>query len=496
MLNSPKVEIGTKVSYDGKLHTIRAFDGSIVHLYSEAGKSCRIGIQTLCGSEDFNIVGWEPHTRGPTFPDMLSPELQTEAEELLAHLREATTGFRSGILDAALPYEPRPEYDPTATSLTSRMKSKAKELGMGERTLWKKHKAYDNMGLAGLVDGRMQQPRNPTGNLDPRVRQAILDVLSELTDRSNHTKDHIRRLVQIRLDAEYGDGEVECPKKTAFNKALNEIGRGRGYFGSAKGRRSAANRPDTPYRRFNATRPGEFVLIDSTPLDAFAIDPVSHRWVSLQLTLAFDLFSRSIVAWRFTPRDASAVDAALLLYDIIKPEPIRPDWDQKVRFSKRYVGIPQELIIEAGLEDAAAIPVIEPETVVIDRGRIFLSQAFRFACEQMGINIHISRPRAPTDKSHIERVFGSIRTSFVQQLPGYKGPDVYSRGANVEDEAFFFTDEIEELFAEWVATYWQERHHEGLNFDGAPRMNVSPNEMYEEGIARAGSVLHSKNNEP
>ncbi len=50
-------------------------------------------------------------------------------------------------------------------------------------------------------------------------------------------------------------------------------------------------------------------------------------------------------------------------------------------------------------------------------------------------------------------------------------------------------DEIEELFAEWVATYWQPRHHAGLHFDAAPRLNLSPNEMYEEGIARAGFIF-------
>ena len=30
-------------------------------------------------------------------------------------------------------------------------------------------------------------------------------------------------------------------------------------------------------------------------------------------------------------------------------------------------------------------------------------------------------------------------------LPGYKGPDVYSRGVDPESEAFFFLDELEDI---------------------------------------------------
>lgn len=486
MLRAPKLSIGCQVSFDGEQHTLVGFDGSSALLRSRQGISSRIAIGDLMAAQDFRILeDSSVKNPVPSFPDMLSPELLRESEEMRNHLREVATGYRYGTPDNALPHEPRVEYDPEL-NYSERMKTKAEALGVTERTLWNRMKAYENNGLMGLVDIRKLRVSSPAGRLDPRVRQAMLDILNELTDKSNHTKDHIRRLVQLRLDAEYGEGEVVCPKRTAFNKALNELGRGRGYFGSAKGRRSAANRPDTPYRRFSATRPGEFILIDSTPLDAFAIDPVSYRWVSLQLTIAFDLFSRSIVAWRFTARDASRVDAALLLYDIITPKPMLPGWSENTKFSRRYVGIPEHLIVEVGAEDAAAVPIVNPETVVVDRGRIFISQAFQDACERLGINIHLSRPRTPTDKSHIERAFGAIRTSFVSQLPGYKGPDIYSRGESVEDDAFFFVDEIEELFAEWVATYWQARHHSGLTFDTAPKLNLSPNEMYEEGIARAG----------
>jgi hypothetical protein len=46
--------------------------------------------------------------------------------------------------------------------------------------------------------------------------------------------------------------------------------------------------------------------------------------------------------------------------------------------------------------------------------------------------------------------------------------------------------ELEELFAQWVVTWWQVRHHTGLHLPGQPKIHLSPNEMYDEGIARFG----------
>jgi hypothetical protein len=58
----------------------------------------------------------------------------------------------------------------------------------------------------------------------------------------------------------------------------------------------------------------------------------------------------------------------------------------------------------------------------------------------------------------------------------------------VENQAFYFVDEVEALFAEWVACYWQRRPHEGLELPALPRMKLSPNDVYEEGLMRSGFV--------
>ena len=83
-------------------------------------------------------------------------------------------------------------------------------------------------------------------------------------------------------------------------------------------------------------------------------------------------------------------------------------------------------------------------------------------------------------------MFKTIRENFVLNLDGYKGPDVWSRGSDPGENAFWFLDEIEMKFTEWVATYWQQRHHDGLSLPNVPDLHISPNQMFEEGIARAG----------
>jgi putative transposase len=54
-------------------------------------------------------------------------------------------------------------------------------------------------------------------------------------------------------------------------------------------------------------------------------------------------------------------------------------------------------------------------------------------CTRLGISIQPAQPRKPTDKPTLERFFKTLREGLVQHLPAYKGPDVYSRGENVED---------------------------------------------------------------
>ena len=325
--------------------------------------------------------------------------------------------------------------------------------------------------------------------VDERIRLTLIEVIDGFKNSSNPLNAELQRLTENKVRERYP--ELPLPSKATFNRLVSVIGKGAG-LDDAKRRRSNANRPRTPYSHFSASRPGQLVLIDTTPLDAFAMDPYSFLWVPVQLTIAVDLFSRSFLAWRFTPVSTKAVDAAMLLYDILRPKRMQPGWRASMKWA--YVGVPEAILIElSGSQDnaqpLAALPFIHPESVLVDRGKVFLSEAFMSACRILGIDVLIARPYTPTDKAHVERIFRTIREEFVSRLKGYKGPDIRSRGLNVEDDAFWFIDEIDDEFAQWVGEYYQNNFHEGLQLPHVPRLEISPNHMLQEGIARAGFVV-------
>ena len=114
---------------------------------------------------------------------------------------------------------------------------------------------------------------------------------------------------------------MPVPKPTRARALLREISKGTSAFGGTKAKREIAGRPAAPYGRLRATRPGEYLLLDTTRLDVFAMDPVTLRWMQAELTAAMDLYDRCITGLRLTPVSTKAVDAATVLFESIRPLP-------------------------------------------------------------------------------------------------------------------------------------------------------------------------------
>ena len=63
----------------------------------------------------------------------------------------------------------------------------------------------------------------------------------------------------------------------------------------------------------------------------------------------------------------------------------------------------------------------------------------------------------------VERFFRTLREDLLQALPGYKGPDVHSRGADPEaGRVLLCLDELEDMIRQWVAVIYHHRPHDGL----------------------------------
>ncbi|GAA2814914.1 hypothetical protein [Nonomuraea dietziae] len=118
-------------------------------------------------------------------------------------------------------------------------------------------------------------------------------------------------------------------------------------------------------------------MIDATPLDVIAYDPIGDVTHKVHLVLAIDVATRTLLAWRMTVGDTRAVDVVMLLNDAVTPEPMRPGWKQSLAFRMLRLPITREVELEARLELAAARPVIWPEQILVDHAKVNLSDALR-----------------------------------------------------------------------------------------------------------------------
>ncbi|GAA4967451.1 transposase InsO family protein [Nonomuraea thailandensis] len=488
---------GTWLWFGDERHQVVGQGGSEVHLLSAAGEWTTIYIAALMAAPGFRLLSESPVDLPSSMADRgalldgLDEEETASVRDLEAHLNEIRTGYRSGDPERAEPGEPRPAYDQALhPRVSDRVKAKAAELGMGETTVWRKLRRYREERRGGLIDGRGAVVRDPLARADQRVLDAIL-VQHRVGERedSNGGLDRFYRRLQDRLDDEHGPGVVTLPSSSTIARYVEQLLPGQYTFGRAPSRRSAAARPQRSYRAEEAVRPGQVVMIDATPLDVIAYDPIGDVTHKVHLVLAIDVATRTLLAWRMTIGDTRAVDVVMLLNDAVTPEPMRPGWKQALAYRMLRLPITREVELEERLELAAARPVIWPEQILVDHAKVNLSEALREACLDLGINLGLARKANPTDKANIERAFGTIREDFAKHVAGYKGSDTSTRGRLVEHAARWSLEDLAEFFAEYVVAIYQRRVHAGLVVPGFPELELSPNQAYGLMVARYGYVL-------
>ena len=394
---------------------------------------------------------------------------------LQQHLQEVMTGLPPGTPPDVLP---RAEYRADKT-LAQRVEAKRIELAsmgllLSSRSMWRHLARYRSEGAAGLVDPRVLRSSPMTGRVDPALIAIAEKVLADQTKRS--TGNQRRAIAEIALQ---GDLEgLTMPSTATVYRLLKALDRQRHSFGNATTRRTQANRPDRDYGHQVPSRPGQLVEIDSTPLDVLVLYPDGGSG-RVDLTLALDVATRTILAAILSPVATKAVDAALLLARAMTPPMAQPGWADAVRFSRSL--LPEGALAEPEVqtEQLRERPVVSIESVTIDRGRVFVSNTFLAACERLQISVVKAAPRTPTDKPHVERMFGSINTLFTQYLTGYTGPNVVRRGNDVASEALWPLAQVQDLLDQWIVQCWQNRPHSGLRLPAVPQQHLTPNEMLD-----------------
>jgi len=496
-----QVAVGTRLIYDGEgaevveLQAAKSGVNVTLRIGSGGRRVVRIALRELLDEGRARFLG-ESESRGEPVDVAgvvlgdLSDAERAAVRTRAAHVREVLTGYRAGDAELAASGEPCAAYDPSRP-LMQRYASKAAELGVTVRTVEQWVSAYKAFGEAGLASQRDIKARGMGARVDRRWNEMAAEVLVEHTDQSRPSKSMVVKRTNARVAARFGDGVVEIPSRANAFRVLSELERKHPTFRlSTKRNRDIADRPTGVYGKLRPTRPGEYLLMDTTRLDVFAFDPITLRWLQAELTVAMDWYTRCITGLRVTPVSTKSVDVASVLYQTYRPRPAGNDWPAHAVWPEH--GIPRCLLLDAGAIDGplkgASGPAIVPETIVVDHGKVYVSWHLTSVCARMGISIQPARLRTGRDKGPVERFFRTIREDLLQALPGYKGPDVHSRGADPESEAFFYLDELEAIIRRWIATDYHHRPHSSLRDPSVPGMAMSPAQMFEHGIARAGYI--------
>ncbi|MGW6917350.1 transposase [Kitasatospora sp. NPDC054939] len=414
----------------------------------------------------------------------------------VAHLMETETGFRSGSRHWAREGEPRPEFDPERTTLTERRLAKVAELkalhpddacqlGLGqasERTLRRWSAGWHEHGIMGLADGRLTPVLRGHRSISPQVAEAIH---AECLHRSRVGMKTKERMIHQFVREKHGkEAEKSIPHYTTLSKVWKE------WFGPEGGRqrylRSAAA-VETGASTVTITRPGQVVVLDTTPFPVKLLDGVFGESITADLTLGLDAFTHSLVAFRLTPGSDSSIEVAMLLRDVMVPLPMRPDWTPDMAW--HYPGVPAALVTEFAGHPVAGRPFFAPETLTSDHGSVYKNHHLVQVARTLGVVVLPARAMRPQDKAACERAFSGIQSLLLELLLGYRGRDVADRGADPEGDAAWTVDEMEHLLATWIVKIWQNRRLDQYAPTWDPGGRHSPNTLFAAAAARDGIAL-------
>jgi transposase InsO family protein len=205
-----------------------------------------------------------------------------------------------------------------------------------------------------------------------------------------------------------------------------------------------------------ASRPLDYVEIDSTILDLYVIDDEIHLPLGRPtLHIAKDRFSGLVIGFSASFSGASAEGALTTIANSFK---------SREAIKKRFPSIKNDW------------PIAGPATVyVTDNGSDFHALAFKRAIAELGAIQAFCEIRTPWHKPGVESFFGKLNQSLLESLPGKTFSHVLKRhGYKPERDAVVRFSVFSELLYKWVIDYHNQRPHS--------KKHLSPHQQWVEGM--------------
>ncbi|WNI20052.1 Mu transposase C-terminal domain-containing protein [Actinacidiphila sp. ITFR-21] len=483
------IEIGAWIRLDGHVRGVTAVTATTVTLAGAHGAEVVVELDELLKRDGFAVIDVPVRQPLPaaSLLDTFPKQVMAKALWWEGHILEVLHGLPPG---AAAGTPPRPEYGP-GRSLTARQRAKAAELTaagheVAAQTVANYRRRYQAEGVVGLADRRPVRKKREFGSVDETVVAAMRQAIAEATDASTRRGTFLLwRTGEILKETPAGQ-LIKLPSERTLYRLLDKLTRNTHTFSSATTRRSRAHGASGEFGELPVFAPGEVMQIDSTPLDVLVL--LDNGVVGkVELLAMIDVATQTLTAAVLRPTTKS-VDASVLLARTVTPEPMRPGWVDALKMSRSVLPHRRLLTLDERLEHAAARPVIVPETIVCDHGKVFISRNFKSSCRFLEIDFLPTHKGSPFEKGHIERVLGSVASLFVQFLPTYTGRSPEHRGRNLDHGRAWSLLELQDLLDEWIVAKWQNRPHDGLRDPSHPGRLFTPNEKYAALVEACGYV--------
>ncbi|MEG9247883.1 hypothetical protein V6S67_07285 [Arthrobacter sp. Soc17.1.1.1] len=377
-----------------------------------------------------------------------------------------------------------------ADEMRARDPASARALTRSHSSLLRDAEKLMQSGLAALIDGRRSRNHTVLDGIAAEVLKECNWVLRDLGKRSRVPKQEQVARVQRRLRKKYPDADFALPPARRLGKILDELSDGQYLDGDALNRLTAANTPKRVNQARSALLPGSEIQVDSTRLDILLILP-GGKIGRPECSIMVDKATRSILSFSL----AKNIDGADLAFMIAQAMTLRPRTDLE-DVPANYWELKSRDLPWAQMYDAAErerldvmVPLVRPRCIETDHGRDYTSEVVESACRQLGITLVRSSVRTPTDKAVVERAFGTIKTRFLSQLPGFTGGALSSRGDHPEKDNLLTLYEFAWLLDRWIVHIWQNTPAEGLREPLVGALQpLSPNAAYQAMFPYVGFV--------
>lgn len=506
------VDIGFTFQWDGQEARVAYRWGTKVYVAVGDGPDRLLDIEDLALNRDRQFSFPEHATPAPDDEaewSLQGPAAQEDLNVVNTMIREINTGFRSGGWDSGS--TPNPRYDPSQTDKSTRVKHSAEDHGLSESTIWRRLKAHTEGKRFVLTGRKARRDPAPFSHISEvwksEARRLAREYIAEgestpqLSDFIHVLNEHLDKI---------GVDPAERSNDTA---ALHWITQDLGLFDWSTQRQASEAVLRHPYGRVHATRPGEYVLIDSTRLDVQAMDWNTGTWVNCELSVAIDLFSRCILAIRVSPVSTNGIDIATLLFDVYRSRPMNRQMRRKGIWP--FHGVPENIIIAEQSDEVAADdegrtvdddvavetldltlsdypfatydePSVLPETLVVDNGKVYVSPQVMSVCLAFGTNLRLGRPYKGSDKAQVERFFRTLRQQLLVHIPGYKGNNIFTRGRFSHRRISYTVQQLDAIIRDYIATVYHLSAHRSLHPADFPVGDMTPLQKFDEGVTRAG----------